>query len=530
MDNVIELLTSKEVIVVYIVIAVACLLCFIIYLVDRNQDKRKRKQNTKELNKLVEDVNEANEALDQQEAENEGAPVVDPNASVAPVMVADGVDVVEDDFASQLPVGAVKEEEKTFMPEPADLQAYNSNFAEELEDNGPIRDAQPVVASSEIAPAVTDAPIAPPVEDNMVLDQMNEVVAEAAPAAQIPVEDITIQDKSLVPERERIEEIVYTNAEPTEEEATRELQKITEELEKAANEAAPMEPIVPEQQMVEEPVQEEAPVAEEVNTAAPVENEIPTEVEATETNMVEQAMKDIPTPEIPVPEEVAVPEVTNNPVADIPVPDIPTPEEVVADVPVTEVPVAEEVVPEVPTTEEVGTDEPTDMQEPNNSIDVARYENDQEENAIISLDELERKSEEMYAANEETQYADEGNEPISLEDLENRRQQIVNSEVNEEVSTEVLEDGNNPAAVENVEVMEDAPTEEVEELAEPEQLSFDDSYEESKHSFKSTPFISPVFGFDRSDSISNKERVAQKEKADKFLSNLKDLQNRLNAN
>ena len=52
MDNVIELLTSKEVIVVYIVIAVACLLCFIIYLVDRNQDKRKRKQNTKIIRQL----------------------------------------------------------------------------------------------------------------------------------------------------------------------------------------------------------------------------------------------------------------------------------------------------------------------------------------------------------------------------------------------------------------------------------------------------------------------------------------------
>lgn len=57
MNELIEFLTSKEIIVVYIVVAVACLLCFIIYLFDKNYYKRKRRQNTKELNKLVESVN-----------------------------------------------------------------------------------------------------------------------------------------------------------------------------------------------------------------------------------------------------------------------------------------------------------------------------------------------------------------------------------------------------------------------------------------------------------------------------------------
>ena len=520
MDNVIELLTSKEVIVVYIVIAVACLLCFIIYLVDRNQDKRKRKQNTKELKKLVEDVNEANEALDAIEAQNNVEANVDSNAGMTPQIVADGVDVVGEDFTAQIPVGAIKQEQQKFMPEPADLQAYNSNFAEELEDDTQIREDAPVVANSEIAPMVTEAPVdiptelpteapvLPPMEDNMVLNQMNEVVAEAAPAVEVPEEDLTVQDQSLVPERERIEEIVYTNAEPTEEEATRELQKITEELEKAAQEEAPMEPIVPDEAI--DAVQEETTevqqpdvMPEEINVPAPeevVEEQVPVE-----ENLVQETMENIPTPEIPVP-------------------DVPVAEKVVPEVPVADIPTPEEIAPEVPVTEEV-----TD-----NNIDVARYENDQEENAIISLDELERKSEEMYAANEETQYVDEGNEPISLEDLENRRQQIVNSEINEEVPAteeinvpevpvaEELEDGNNSVAVET--------TEPVEELAETEELTFEDSHEESKRPFKSTPFISPVFGFDRSNSISNLERVAQKEKADKFLSNLKDLQSRLNSN
>lgn len=58
MNDLMEFLTSTEIIVVYIVVAVACLLCFIIYLLDKNYYKRKQKQNTKELNKLVESITE----------------------------------------------------------------------------------------------------------------------------------------------------------------------------------------------------------------------------------------------------------------------------------------------------------------------------------------------------------------------------------------------------------------------------------------------------------------------------------------
>ena len=47
-------------------------------------------------------------------------------------------------------------------------------------------------------------------------------------------------------------------------------------------------------------------------------------------------------------------------------------------------------------------------------------EEQQEEAAIISLDELLKKGKEMYEKNEITQYEDEGNEPISLQDLERK--------------------------------------------------------------------------------------------------------------
>ena len=57
MNELINFLTSKEIIVVYMVAGVACFLCFLIYLIDKTYYKRKRKHNTKELNKLVEEVN-----------------------------------------------------------------------------------------------------------------------------------------------------------------------------------------------------------------------------------------------------------------------------------------------------------------------------------------------------------------------------------------------------------------------------------------------------------------------------------------
>ena len=59
--DLIEFLTSKEIIVVYIVALAACLLCFIIYLVERNNQKARQRHNTRELNKLVNEVKEQTE-------------------------------------------------------------------------------------------------------------------------------------------------------------------------------------------------------------------------------------------------------------------------------------------------------------------------------------------------------------------------------------------------------------------------------------------------------------------------------------
>ena len=58
MNDLVEFLTSTETMVVYIVVGVACLLCLIVYLLDKSYYKRKRRHNTRELNKVVEKVQE----------------------------------------------------------------------------------------------------------------------------------------------------------------------------------------------------------------------------------------------------------------------------------------------------------------------------------------------------------------------------------------------------------------------------------------------------------------------------------------
>ena len=75
MDEMIEFLTSKEIIVVYIVVGIAIFICLAIFIIDKSYDKRKRKQNTRKLNKLVEDVNlRLQEGLEDEDVETVQAP------------------------------------------------------------------------------------------------------------------------------------------------------------------------------------------------------------------------------------------------------------------------------------------------------------------------------------------------------------------------------------------------------------------------------------------------------------------------
>ena len=321
--DLLEFLTSKEIIIVYIVAGVACLLCFIIYLVDRNNVKARLRHNTRELNKLVEQVK-------------------------------DEID-------------------------------------EEVVDE-PIVYDEPVLEVIETPEEVTTVPIVAPER------------VESTPIVEEKVETPRVE-----------EELQYTSIEPDQKTAQLELKKLTEELKR--------------QQELEE--QEEQQVKE------------------------------------------------------------------------------------------------------NNNINLTNYEEEQEENAIISLEELVKKSKDMYEANELTQYADEGNEPITLQELE----QKVGKESTKIEDTFIIE---------NVVPKEELETPVVEEEPVLQQVTLDDfntvkvedikqNTEEIKR-FKSSPIISPIYGIDKevSDNDMELENTADYEKLDQeikktneFLMTLRELQSKL---
>ena len=170
-------------------------------------------------------------------------------------------------------------------------------------------------------------------------------------------------------------------------------------------------------------------------------------------------------------------------------------------------------------------------EEENNNISLTNYEEKQEENAIISLEELVKKSKDMYEANELTQYADEGNEPITLQELEEK----VGKESTKIEDTFIIE---------NVVPVEELETPVVEEEPVLQQITMDDfntikveEVKEESKKFKSSPIISPIFGIEKGDTSNTDmelENTADYDKLDQeikktneFLMTLRELQSKL---
>ena len=154
------------------------------------------------------------------------------------------------------------------------------------------------------------------------------------------------------------------------------------------------------------------------------------------------------------------------------------------------------------------------------SIDLAKFEEEQEENAIISMDELYEKSKTLYEQNEVIQYKDEGNEPISIADLEERMNKI-------KIETEKIENDNNNSNEVSI------STEEKIKLDDFNSISDDNIYKEDKV-FKSSPIISPIFGIEKQTNDMEFENTANYDKFDdeikktnEFLKVLKELQKKL---
>lgn len=184
------------------------------------------------------------------------------------------------------------------------------------------------------------------------------------------------------------------------------------------------------------------------------------------------------------------------------------------------------------------------------NIALTNYEEEQEENAIISLEELVKKSKEMYAANELTQYADEGNEPISLQDLERKMGEakipsydepfIIANVVPEEELTQDMEEVSttNDTSV----TLQDFNSVE---LQKEETVKVSENVNNTlpvtdinNRKFQSSPIISPIYGIERPTTTSSNELELENtanydkldeeiKKTNEFLMTLRELQKKL---
>lgn len=396
MNELIEFLTSKEIIVVYIVAVVACLLCFIIYLVDKNYYKRKQRHNTKELNKLVEEVTEIVEDKKTDiSIETYETPVLSP-------VVEEYVTQKETNVASAV----LTSKEINNLPEEAEIANDGKEdkeivYTELLEEPAPEINVEDLVLST-----MTDTTASAEYNEEPEFLSVEEVIS-----------DTTTPEVTSIQE-----ELEYTSIEPDRQQAQEELMRLTEELEKAEQEAK--------------------------------------------------------------------------------------------------------------------------------TIDLTSYEEEQEENAIISLDELMKKSKEMYASNEITQYADEGNEPISIEDLE-RRMQAVKEDIttittpveNHEQSASSIVEELEPVKVTLADFNTIKVTEPVEQTIDEQPTSItvesvkplSESYQNTRK-FERTPVISPIYGIEKTETAENiaLENTANYDKLDEeikktneFLMTLRELQKNL---
>ncbi len=173
-------------------------------------------------------------------------------------------------------------------------------------------------------------------------------------------------------------------------------------------------------------------------------------------------------------------------------------------------------------TEELKKLENEDKEE---NIELTKFETEQEENAIISLDELIAKGKTITEQNEVTQYQDDGNEPISIQELEERYRK-------EKEQVEVLEAEEEPKTEKPKLSIDDF-------LSAKEKVpSINEAYTEKKSTYHPSPIISPIYGIEEEPVKKNTtlelENTANYEKFDEeirktneFLSKLKELQQKL---
>lgn len=163
-------------------------------------------------------------------------------------------------------------------------------------------------------------------------------------------------------------------------------------------------------------------------------------------------------------------------------------------------------------------------EEKEENIELTKFETEQEENAIISLDELIAKGKTITEQNEITQYQDDGNEPISIQELEERYKR-------EKEQVEVLE---------VKEPKEEKPKLSIDDFlsAKEKVTPLKEAYSEKKSTYHPSPIISPIYGIEEEpvkksttlelENTANYDKFDEEiRKTNEFLSKLKELQQKL---
>lgn len=194
MNNLIELLTSKEILVVYGVTAFSFTLYFAISLIDKFSYKRKRRNNTRELNRLVEDINKqigTEEVIDQKEEQQ------------VPILIETYQEPEKEmSIISENDKDVVKNQEVTI--DCKNIEVQNQNLS------------------------------------NLEINTVNkeETTENIKEVEQLLLKSTELEEQlPLVEETEKLnndEQITYTEIEPDKTTAQLELKKLTDELEKAA--------------------------------------------------------------------------------------------------------------------------------------------------------------------------------------------------------------------------------------------------------------------------------------------------------
>ena len=165
-------------------------------------------------------------------------------------------------------------------------------------------------------------------------------------------------------------------------------------------------------------------------------------------------------------------------------------------------------------------------EEKEENIELTKYETEQEENAIISLDELIAKGKTITEQNEATQYQDDGNEPISISELEERYRN--NKEDIEVLEVEEKEEKKNKLSIDDFLNAK---------LGNNNKTTTTVAYSSNNSTYHPSPIISPIYGIEepvKKNTTLELENTANLQKFDdeirktnEFLNKLRELQEKL---